>query len=235
MKTGELLYILTLCILGAGMAFAVSSTKRDARNVGLFFQISFWFRISLVILNDNLNFFVQKYASDFSIGLMDQKGGIFALFTGSNTFSFANLTSMKFFLEALMNLPAVRVFQDSTVMLNATNAFVGAAAGLVVFAYMRRLFNERIGTFALLVASIYPAALNFSFFALRDIIIYFFLLTNFFSFAWVMLRKDHLAFNWAVYGVSLVCALFLRMTFAPFIFVLPDGSSSARCGTAYPS
>jgi hypothetical protein len=221
MSYGEMLYVLALAALGGAFAYLVCPTRRDAVNVAIFFQVSFWFRAGLVILNNNLNFFVQKYASDFSIGLMDQKGGLLAMFAGNNAFSVGNLTSLKFFLEALINLPAVRIFEDSTVMLNFTNAFIGAVTGIVVFAYSRRMFNERIATFGLLIASLYPAALNFSFFALRDIIIYFFLLTNIFSFAWVMLRRDYRLLNWFIYFASFFCCVLLRMTFTPFLAVLP--------------
>jgi hypothetical protein len=221
MTFGELLYVLSLAALGGAFSFLASPTRRDAVNVAIFFQVSFWFRALLVILNNNLNFFVQKYASDFSIGLMDQPGGLWALFSGGKIFSTANLTAMKFFVEALINLPAVRVFEDTTVMLNFTNSFMGALSGVVVFAYARRLFNERIATFGLLTASLYPAGMNFSFFALRDILIYFFLLTNIFSFAWVILRRDHRVFNWVVYGVTFLCAVLLRVTFTPFLLVVP--------------
>ncbi|HEY1632449.1 MAG TPA: hypothetical protein VGF56_14125 [Rhizomicrobium sp.] len=220
MTYGELLYLLALAAVGGACAYFVAPTRRDAVNVAIFFQASFWFRAIIAVFNKNLNFFVQKYASDFSIGLMDQKGGLLSMFTG-HFFSIANLTNMKFFLEALINLPAVRVFEDSAVMLNFTNSFVGAAAGLIVFAYTRRMFNERVATIGLLLASLYPAALNFSFFALRDVIIYFFLLLNIFSFAWIVLRKDYLALNWAIYIVSFLCATILRVTFILFILIPP--------------
>jgi len=221
MTLPELLYALTLAGIGGFLSFLVAPTRRDAIGVVIFYQFSYWFRAIIVVLNHVLNFFPQKYMSDFSIGLMDQPGGLFALFTGVNTFSTANITAMKFFLEALVNLPAVRFFEDSTVMLNYTNSFVGAVAGLVVFGYMRRLFNERIGTMGMLLASAYPAALNFSFFSLRDIFIYTFLLINIFSFAWIMLRRDHRFLNVMIYGASFLCATILRVSFLIFILVLP--------------
>jgi hypothetical protein len=221
MTNAELFYIVFLALLGGVVSFFVCPTRRDAVNVAIFFQISFWFRAILVGLNHVLNFFVQKYASDFSISLMDQPGGLWALFAGNKVFSVANVTAMKFFVESLINLPAVRLFEDSAVMLNYTNAFVGAVSGLVVFAYMRRLFNERIATYSLIIASVYPAALNFSFFALRDIIIYFFLLMNIFSFAWIILKKDHRLLNVMIYGLSFLCATILRVTFVVFILIPP--------------
>jgi hypothetical protein len=221
MTIPEVLYAIALCLIGGVISFLVCTTRRDIVSVVIFFQISYWFRAVFVAINNIMNFFLQKYASDFSIGLMDQPGGIWSLFTGTNILSTANVTSMKFFLEALINLPAVRFFENSTVMLNYTNAFVGSVAGLVAFAYMRRIFNERIGTYALLLASVYPAALNFSFFAIRDIIIYLFLMMNIFSFVWLMLRRDHRVLNIAIYGVSFICATVLRVTFIIFILILP--------------
>ncbi|HEX3674044.1 MAG TPA: hypothetical protein VHU87_07195, partial [Rhizomicrobium sp.] len=122
MTSEELFYAIFLGFIGGVMSFLVSPTRRDAVNVAIFFQISYWFRAILVALNHVMNFFVQKYASDFSISLMDQRGGLWSLFSGNNVFSVANVTAMKFFVESLINLPAVRLFEDSEVMLNYTNA-----------------------------------------------------------------------------------------------------------------
>jgi hypothetical protein len=221
MTIAELLYILALAFLGGVMSFLVCTTRRDVLGVVIFFQISFWFRTTFVGINAIMNFFTQKYSSDFSIGLMDQPGGLWSLFTGAKVFSTANLTNMKFFLESLINLPAIRLFEDSTIMLNYTNAFVGAIAGLVAFGYMRRLFDERIGTYSLLLVSLYPCALNFSFFAVRDIIIYLFLVINIFSFTWLILRRDYRLLNIVIYAISFFCATILRVTFLVFILILP--------------
>lgn len=221
MTIQEIFYAVILALLGGVISFLISPTRRDAINMAVFFQISFWFRAILVALNWNLNFFVQKYLSDFSIGLMDQPGGIWAMFTGANVFSVNNIIQLKFFLEALFNLPAVRLFENSSVMLNYTNAFMGAAAGLTVFAYLRRLFNERVATFGMLITALYPAAINFSFFALRDIQIYFFLLMNIFSFTWIILRRDHSLLNWTIYLISFFCCTILRVTFVVFLLIPP--------------
>jgi hypothetical protein len=221
MTIQEISYTIMLALLGGVISVLICPTKRDAINVMVFFEVSFWFRAILVALNWKLNFFVQKYNSDFSIGLMDQPGGIWALFAGNNVFSVNNVIAMKFFIEALFNLPADRLFEDSPIVLNYTNAFFGAAAALPVFAYLRRMFNERIATYGLLLASLYPAAINFSFFALRDVFIYFFLLMNIFSFAWIVLRRDHRVLNTAVYVISFLCCTILRVTFIVFILVPP--------------
>ncbi|MGH6870087.1 MAG: hypothetical protein ACREHE_01160 [Rhizomicrobium sp.] len=221
MTLQELAYAITLALFGGVLSYFVCPTRRDAMNVALFFQASFWFRAALVALNWKLNFFVQKYLSDFSIGLMDQPGGILSLFTGAHVWDVQNVINMKFVLEAVLNMPAVHIFEDSSVMLNYTNAFIGAASALAVFAYLRRLFNERIATYGLILASIYPAAINFSFFGLRDIIIYFFLLMNVFSFSWLILRRDHRVLNWTIYLISFFCCTIMRVTFIVFILVPP--------------
>ncbi|HTQ14278.1 MAG TPA: glycosyltransferase family 39 protein [Rhizomicrobium sp.] len=217
----EIAYAAILALFGGLIAYLICPTKRDAINVVTFFEASFLFRAALVALNWKLNFFVQKYLSDFSIGLMDQPGGIWALFAGPNVLAVQNVINMKFVLEAVVNMPAVHIFEDSSVMLNYTNAFIGAASALSVFAYLRRLFNERVATFGLLIASLYPAAINFSFFGLRDVFIYFFLLMNVFSFAWLVLRRDHRMLNWFIYIVSFVCCTIMRVTFIVFIVVPP--------------
>jgi hypothetical protein len=219
MTAGELSYTVTLAMLGCLASFFAAGHHGRMR-LTLFFLVSFLARAGLVFVNAWLNVFPQKHASLFVWGLLNQAGGLRGI-VGTHMFRTENLPRLKFLLEALLNAPALLLFENAPVMLNLSNCFVGAMAGVVVFAYGVRLFDRRIATCALLVTSLYPAAINFSLFGLRDILLYLFLLTEIFSFIWLMLRAEHRVLQILVFSVSFVCVVLLRPAFLPFLLILP--------------
>jgi len=220
MTKGEFFYSVTLAFLGGLLSFVAAAGRRDGQRLTVFFLGSFALRAGLVFLNERFNVFPQKHATVFAWRLMDQEGGLWAIF-GRHIFSRDNLPKLKFFLEALFNAPALLLFENAPIMLNLTNCFVGAASGIVVFAYGVRLFGRRVAILTLLITSFFPVAINFSLFGLRDIIVYFFLLAEIFSFSWLMLRDDHRAANLFVFAGSFICVVIQRMAFLPFLLILP--------------
>src|SRR5581483_4238999 len=155
---------------------------------------------------------------EFSLRMLDQPNGIWAFF--DNGFFGAFLT-LKFFIQAFVNIPALRLFEESIYVLNLTNGFVGAMSGLLVFFYFRRLFDIRVATIGLLLVSAYPAAVAFSFFALRDIFMYFFTLLNICSITWLYLRRDYAVLNWFLYLFSAFCDIMCRTQLILFLMVIP--------------
>jgi hypothetical protein len=217
---GELCYSVTLAVLGGMLSFAAAAGRRDGQRLTLFFLGSFALRVGLVFLNASFDILPQKHASVFAWGLLNQKGGLGAIF-GPKILGTDDLPKLKFLLEALLNAPALLLFENAPIMLNLTNCFVGAMAGIVVFAYCVRLFGRRAALLALLATSFFPAAVSFSLFGLRDIIVYFFLLAEIFSFSWLVLRTDHRSSNLLVFAGSFLCVVILRMAFLPFLLILP--------------
>jgi|GEM_PF-3408466 len=217
MTAPEMFYSLILVILGATIAILISNNRRDALALLLFFFASFGLRWAFVYLNNVLDFFNQKAASDLPMEVLDQPGGIWQAIFGTQT----TLGGTKFFIEALINLPGLRLFEESEVMLLITNSFIGAAAGLVTYFYLKRIFDERVATVGLLLNAIYPAAIAFSFFALRDIILYFLIGLNLLSFMWLALKRTSIMLNLFIYLSSFIAVGLLRIAFVPFEAVLP--------------
>lgn len=221
MTIAQLLYAVTLAALGGILSYAAGTTRRESRSLVIFFEVSFWLRAVAVFANERFDFFPQKFATNISLDLINQPGGILGLFRGFDIYDHKAFGQLKFLLEAGANLPGILLFENSHVTLNLTNCLVGAIAGLAVFAYMRRLLGRNAAVFAMLLTSLYPGAFNFSIFGIRDIFLYSFILINLSSVLWLSLRRDHRSLHAALYGLSLAFIAILRSAFLPFMFVLP--------------
>lgn len=224
MTDAELLYSVILAAIAGIFSIFVCTTRRGALALLAFVQLSFWMRWSFAYLNAVLKFWAQKDLSDMSLNLIDSPDGIWGLFVNklsSYAAGASSLQGIKFFIEAVVSLPALRLLEESTSMLILTNAFVGTISGVVAYYYLKKIFDDRVGTVGFLLASLYPASVNFSFFALRDEFLYFFLIVNILSFMSATLCKEGRGLHWSIYGVSLFCALCLRLALLPFLGLLP--------------
>jgi hypothetical protein len=215
------LYAATLAALGGALSYTAGTNRRESVGLVLFFELSFWLRAAAVFANARFGVLPQKFAACFPLDMINQQGGIWSFLWNSGAHGHKAVGQVKFFLEALANLPGIFFFENSHKTLNLTNCLVGALAGLIAFAYMRRLFDRNTAVFAMVLASFYPAALNFSIFGLRDIFLYLFILVNIASLAWLMLKPGRQIVQLAVYCVSLASIAVLRSAFLPFILVLP--------------
>jgi len=221
----ELFYSFILAVLGGIICILVCNKRESVLPLLIFFELSYWMRWAFAYLNNVLQFWAQKDLSDFSLSMIDQPGGIWDIFV-SRLQGFAagqNATGnqAKFFLEALVNLPALRLLEESITTLILTNCFIGAISGVVVFAYLTRIFDKRIATVGFLLTSLYPCAVNFSIFALRDLFLYFFVLLNMVSLTWLLLRKDRRILQGTIYIFSFICILVLRTALFPFALAIP--------------
>jgi hypothetical protein len=221
MTISQILYAATLAILGAGIAYGAGTARRERIGLVLFFELSFWLRAIAAFINERLGIFPQKFAACFPLDMINREGGLVGFFQNFDPGNRRVTDQLKFVLEAAANIPGIAFFENSNIILNLTNCLVGAAAGLVVFAYMRRLFDRNTAIFALLLVSFFPAAFNFSLFGLRDIFLYLLVLTNIASLAWLLLRPDRRALQIAIYLVTVLALGLLRSAFLPFILVMP--------------
>ena len=220
----ELFYSLILAALGGVICVFVCNKRESIVPLLIFFELSYWMRWAIAYLNDIVQFWPQKDLSDMSLSMIDQPGGIWALVFSKLNGLAANtsgLGNVKFFIEALINLPALRLLEESITTLILTDCFIGAIIGVVVFAYLTRMFDKRIATVGFLLVSLYPCAVNFSIFAPRDLFLYSFTLIMLMSFTWLILRKDRRITQGIIYTVSLFCVLFLRLALFPFAMMLP--------------
>ncbi len=221
MTIGQILYAITLALIGGALTYGAGTARRERIALVLFFQLSFWLRGAAVFVNEQITVFPQKFAACFPLDMINRQGGLVGFFQNFNASDRRITDQLKFVLEAAANIPGIAFFENSPVILNLTNCLVGAGAGIVVFAYMRRLFGRNIAVFALLLVSFFPAAFNFSLFGLRDIFLYFLILTNIASLIWLLLRPERRALQVAIYLVTLLALGVLRSALLPFILILP--------------
>ncbi len=221
MTSGHLLYAVVLALLGGALAYAAGTARRESLALAAFFAVSFGSRVAAVAVNERFGIFPQKFAACFPLDMINQPGGLWRFFETFDSGDRRAVAQVKFLIEAAANVPGIALFGNSHIILNLTNCLAGSLAGLLVFAYMRRLFDRNTAIFALLLVSFFPAAFNFSFFGLRDIFLYLFILANIASLAWLVLRPDRRALQLAVYLASFVCIGLLRSAFLPFMLVLP--------------
>jgi hypothetical protein len=221
MTISQFLYAVTLALLGGALTYTAGTMRRERIGLVLFFQLSFWLRAAAVFVNEQIVAFPQKFAACFPLDMINRQGGLLGFFQSFDAGNRRITDQLKFVLEAAANIPGIALFENSPVILNLTNCLVGALAGIVVFAYMRRLFGRNIAIFALLLVSFFPAAFNFSLFGLRDIFLYFLILANIASLLWLLLRPERRMLQIAIYAVSLLALGLLRSALLPLILILP--------------
>jgi hypothetical protein len=218
MSEAQVVYVFILALLAGLLAIIVSDRRSEAVALVIFMEFSCFARWAANWVNFQTEIFSQKDASEFSLNMLDGPGGIWGLFSGGIV---DGIMKGKFFLEAFVNIPAIRLFEESIYTLNTTNGFVGAISGLVVYVYFRKLFDIRVATLGLIFTSFFPAAFAFSFFSLRDIFMYFLILLNVCSFTWFYLRIDYRSLNITLYLISAFLLIMCRLELILFIVALP--------------
>lgn len=221
MVINQIGYVATLAALGGLIACACGGVRRESVGLAAFFELSFGLRAAAVFANEAFNLLPQKFAGDIVLGLINQPGGVWSLFHRLVVYGRDTTNPLKFVPEAIANIPGIRVFENSYVILDLTNCLVGAISGLLVFAYLRRLIGVNAAIFGMLLTSFYPAAFNFSIFGVRDIFLYLCILLNIASIFWLSMRSDHRYVNILVYVISMAFLYVMRSAFAPFMVVLP--------------
>lgn len=210
------LYFLFLLSFGICLVIIIIKNKKNIEFLLPLFFVSLAFRAILIFLNENLNIFASKLASNRSLN-------IFLEWIGNQNFSFS-IIDRPFFFQTLINTPGFYLFGPSRNNLLLTNAFIGAFTGIVVFAYLRHLFGQKIAKYGFILFSIYPAAINFSFSGLRDILIYFFIAINILSILGLSIsnrRIGKIILNFSVFSLSFICIKSLRYEILPIIIFLP--------------
>lgn len=215
MTIGEALYACVLLLLGVTLSFWVAERRGEVKAITILFVASFCFRVLLIHFNSIIDFFDQKDASELPLQLITSNSALTDVVGGG----VGAIFSAKFLLQALLSYPGVHIFEASITVLCITNAWIGALSGLVAYAYLRRLCDERTATIGFLLASCYPGALAFSIFALRDLLAYFLIIVNLLSLVWIVQRKDARIFNVIIFIVSFIAATTVRYVFSPIMMV----------------
>jgi len=210
----NILYILLLFCIGILFILFLIKKKKHINFLLIFFFLSFSLRLILIFLNENLHFFAQKLATNKSI------------INYLNWITNQTIIDQSFVVQTLINTPSFILFGPSRMNLLLTNAFFGAITGIIVFAYLNYIYDSKIAKYGFILFSIYPAAINFSIFGLRDILIYFFVSIYILSILSIFNKKCVEAKNISLFAFSSICLFLLRkellliLVFFPFILIL---------------
>jgi hypothetical protein len=209
----NLSYIFALIIFGVSICILTSSPSRGKKsqktllNMILIFIIGFMFRTCLLYFNLEFDILEEKFAGNFAVLLFNR------FFEGKDVSSpFPIAQMLNFFPQTLLNLPGFLMFGADQVNLNLTNCFIGSICGIFVFQIFRAILPLKYCYRILLLLSIYPAAINFSFFGLRDMSIY--LLQSLYIAGLTRLlflpkkaRKEKIIFGYFIIMLISVCSL----------------------------
>lgn len=130
----------------------------------LTFVLGFLVRALMIIVNEEFQFIDEKLAGNLSLQHYDyffQRGH-----------GLAELWGEEFAAQVFLNLPGWMIFGPERLSLLMSNAVVGAVAAPLAAGLLLRPLGNRAALRALVLISIYPGALNFSIFGLRDPLIF---------------------------------------------------------------
>jgi hypothetical protein len=215
---GATIWALALLMVGIIVTVLVSRSRRELQLLVALFSISFGGRAVLIALNEMLNFFGAKPASHLPV----------EVYRGLFTQGLEAVVRNKFFIQTLVNIPAFAAYGTDTVIHVLTNGFFGALAGVAAYAYIARAFTPRAGLWAFALVSFFPEAVNFSIFALRDPMIYFFLVINAAVVTRMWVGQDYRPGHLFAFAGSFIGVFWLRPEWGPVAAMYPLGLAQSR-------
>jgi hypothetical protein len=212
------IWALVLLMVGIIGTVLVSRSRRELQVLVLLFTFSFGLRAVLIALNEAVSFFGAKPASHLPVEVY---GRLFSE-------GWQNVLHNKFIIQTLVNMPAFMAHGTDTVIHILTNGFFGAAAGVAAYVYLARTFSPRAGLWAFVLVSFFPMAVNFSIFALRDPMLYFFLVVNVAVVTRMWVDRDYRPGHLAVFVVSFIGVFSFRPEWGPIAAMYPLGLAQSR-------
>ena len=208
---GATFLLILLCITILMLYGSFTKKYNRAVIVLSFVLFVFLIKIGLIFVNENFSFIQRKPAGNFVLWmsmLSDENGLLNFLSKG---------IQKPFHLQLLLNHPVLQVFGYSRLHTLTMNSFITSLTGLFCYKNLKKYFGHKPAFWALVFVSIYPAAINFSIFGLRDPVVYCLVLVNivyFISFAF----KKKLRF---IFGIvlSLLLILLVRAELISFIII----------------
>ncbi len=180
------LYSVTLYYLVSVIfLFLIAFFIRRKKERFVFFITCFFFltlKFVFIIINENLGLFDTKLAGHATLVIHEKfsQRGIEIFLNGKREIFFS------FVPQFLLNYVQLEFFGANRYTLIFTNALLTTFAGIGAYLGFRKIFGFRIAFSALFFLNLYPAAINFSIFGLRDPIIYFALAINIVAFIRLM-------------------------------------------------
>lgn len=204
-----LLYFLAVLIAIIFSSLTIKENKK--RVVYLLVPLLFFaLKYGLILLNENYGIFGAKIAGNFTIDLYE----VYREY-GFEVF-YARHGMINFRPQLLANLLVFELLGSHRGNLLLTNAILTTAASMIAFFSLKKLYNFKVGWISMLLVNLYPAAINFSFFGLRDPVIYFGMILNIVSF--IGLYKTKKVAYFVYFIISLLIILPSRPELAAIIF-----------------
>jgi len=154
-------YAIILVAIGSIILVLMVKNKKLIQFVFFLFLLNFVLRLLLISLNEWLVFFEPKGAGERALLA-------FQMFFHESNYNWIDT----FALQMLINIPGFLIAGESRLVLLITNAFVASIAFVFVFKVLLHVKGAKTAILGSLFISLYPAAINFSLFGLRDILIY---------------------------------------------------------------
>ncbi len=167
-------------------------------------------KIALIFLNENFVILKPKNAGNFALWLYS------LLKSGNLGADYLYFTT--FLVQTLINYPFFEIFGASRLNLLLTNALITSIAAIIAFFNLKKIYGNKAGFRVLFALSVYPAAINFSFFGLRDPFIYAFVILNI-VYLIKYLKEESSVGNLFVILISLIACLSLRPELITFISI----------------
>lgn len=205
MTPAALLYAGLLLLLGSGSLLFLR--RRDALFLMGWFWVCFLLRVLLIWLNESFRLFEAKQADDIVLFVYE------GLDEGGSALQ-------KFGVQMWLNWPAFALFGPVSPIHFVTNAFIGAYAGPITYAYFATLFSSTTARLGAISATVAPAVLNYGFVGLRDIVLYVLVLVAALSSLHLACRPRFRGLHVAVITICVALAFVERPYLVP-VMALP--------------
>lgn len=214
------LYGVLLALLGVGLSLVLCRGRRMAGHLAAGFLVAFGLRVLLVLVNETFGLLDPKLAGNAALHVYER------LMTGTTGPGLLELAAREtFFVQAVVNVPGFALFGASRMNLLLTNAFLGAFTAVLAGVYLARLAPGRSWMWAFWLFALYPAAVNFSIFGLREPVVVLFVTTYVLAgslalFSGKLSAGSRLGHGMVAAG-SLLPLVSLRVELMPVLLVLP--------------
>lgn len=177
----------------------------------------FAFKILIILLNEHYRILPRKPAGNFVLWFYwyAENYGTTRILEGR--------VQPTFLVQFLVNYPFTYLFGIARENVLLVNGFFSSLAAIYAFFGLKKIFGSLASFLVLILLTVYPAAINFSMFGLRDPVIYLFMTMNIVSLIRFYLTKSFLP----IFGILLsILAIFsmrpelFAFLFAPYGFLI---------------
>ncbi len=177
----------------------------------------FAFKIVLILLNEHYQILPRKPAGNFVLWFYwySENYGATEILEGR--------IQPTFLVQFFVNYPFTYLFGIARENVLLVNGFCSSLAAVYAFFGLRSIFGSLASFLVLIFLTIYPAAINFSMFGLRDPVIYLFMTMNVVSLIRFYLTKSYLPVLGILFSILMIFSMrpeLFAFLFAPYGFLI---------------